>query len=233
MYSDVHLEGPGSRRAPLLLAPRRPGMRVLQRAGLTTLFGVSSASGAPHELDCAAARTARAYLVECKAGCIVTKADLAVFELKVTDFYFARTSKVAAHAWWPILVCAAPVGESLRRLAAHRSVILCDPDRLALPVLYHHVTHPACAGRLSRNLVRELRLLAPRATQSLQSRYRIDQRTGRLTLDPRPLSARQIDDLLCAQDELTDEVLARYDQIAPGRLERRAAWLGDMLVRAA
>jgi hypothetical protein len=35
----------------------------------------------------------------------------------------------------------------------------------------------------------------------------------------------QLDDLLYLQEELTHEVLARYDRLAPGRLERRAAQL--------
>ena len=208
-------------------------MRVVQRAGLTTLFGLRAASGTAHELDAAGGADARAYLVECKAGWAVTKADLAVFELKVTDFYFARAEMVAGHAWWPILVCAAPVSDSLRRLAAARAVILCDPDRLALPVLYHHVTHPASAARLPRALVCEMRALGPRALACLQRRYRFDARTGELALRPRPYTAAQLDALLWLQDELTDEVLARYDHLAPGRLERRAERLGAVLARAA
>jgi hypothetical protein len=34
-----------------------------------------------------------------------------------------------------------------------------------------------------------------------------------------------MDDLLYVQDELTDNVLDRYDRLAPGRLEARAAQL--------
>ena len=202
---------------------RRPGLRTVQQAGLTTLWGLRSASGAPHELDAAGSADARGYLIEAKAGRTVSKADLAVFELKVTDFYFARAHVVVAHAWWPILVCAAPVPDSLRRLAAHRAVILCDPDRLALPVLYHHAIHPASARSLPQPLVSELRALAPPALASLQHRYHYDASIGGMVLRPSPYTHEQLDDLLYLQDELTDEVLARYDRLAPGRLERRAA----------
>src|SRR4051794_39359205 len=62
---------------------RRPGMRAVQQAGLTTLFGLPSASGAAHELDAAGRADAACYLIECKACWSVTKADLAVFELKL------------------------------------------------------------------------------------------------------------------------------------------------------
>ncbi len=211
---------------------QRPGMRTVQHAGLTTLWGLRSASGAAHELDAVGSTDARTFLIEAKAGSIVTKADLAVFELKVTDFYFARARVVASHAWSPILVCAAPASDSLRRLAAHRAIILCDPDRLALPVLYHHVTHRASAPFLPQTLVSELRALAPRALACLQQRYRLDTATGALSLRPNPYTREQLDDLLFLQDELTDEVLARYDRLAPGRLERRAARLADALAIA-
>lgn len=188
-----------------------------------------SASGAAHELDAAGAGDALGFLIEAKAGGAVTKADLAAFELKVTDFYFARARAVAAHAWSPILVCAASVPDSLRRLAAHRAVVLCDPDRLALPVLYHHVTHPASTPHLPQTLAAELHTLAPRALACLQERYRFDPMTRTLSLRPNPYAREQLDDLLYLQDELTDEVLARYDRLAPGRLEFRAARLAAAL----
>src|SRR5204863_4947334 len=106
--------------------------------------------------------------------------------------------------WHPLLICAAPVGSSLRRLAAHRGVVLCDPERLALPVLYHHATHPAPAQALPEPLVSELVRLAPRALATLQERYRGDLREGVLRLDPDPYSRDELDDLLFIQDELTD-----------------------------
>jgi hypothetical protein len=117
-------------------------------------------------------------------------------------------------------------------MAAHRGVILCDPQRLALPVLYHHATHPSSAGALPPTLISELRRLAPRALQTLQERYRGDPAEGVLRLNPDPYSADELSDLLYLQDELTDEVLARYDRLAPGRLERRGVKLAQALARA-
>jgi hypothetical protein len=40
-----------------------------------------------------------------------------------------------------------------------------------------------------------------------------------------PYTSDEIDDLLFLQDEFTDNVLDRYDRLAPGRLEARAARL--------
>jgi hypothetical protein len=211
---------------------RMPGMRCVQAAGLTRLWGFESASGAPHELDAAARMTPEAYVIEAKAGGSVSKADLAVFELKLTDFYFGRWRELTNQRWHPILICAAPPGDSLRRLAAHRGVVLCDPERLALPVIYHHATHPTSTGALPDQLVSELKRLVPRALETLQDRYRGDPSEGVLRLRPDGYTADELDDLLFIQDELTDEVLARYDRLAPGRLERRGAELARALVRA-
>lgn len=67
--------------------------------------------------------------------------------------------------------------------------------------------------------------LAPRAAASLQERYIPFPQHDSLTLRPCPYTRDEIDDLLYLQDELTDGVLDRYDRLAPGRLEARAAFL--------
>ena len=197
-------------------------MRSIQKAGLHTLWGFYPASGVEHELDAAARRGSAAFLIEAKATTNLTKADLAVFELKVTDHYFARWCTVASQAWWPILSSAGPADDASRRLAAHRSITLCAPGPLPLPVLYHHATHPAARGHLPNTLCRELARLAPRALQTMQERYQPDLRATRLYLEPRPYTATELDDLLFCQAELTGEVLARYERLDPGRLAARA-----------
>lgn len=208
----------------------RPGMRIIQRAGLHMLFGLRSASGASHELDAAAAGCGRTYLVEAKATLTVGKADIACFELKVTDFYFARWRRVATASWMPILVCAAPATDSMRRLCVARSIVLCDPERLPLPVLLHHAAHPRSAAQLPDTLRQEILRLAPRALEPLQRRYIPDLAAGELRLRPFTYAAEEIDDLLWLQGELTDEVLDRYDRLVPGALERRGARLYSALL---
>jgi hypothetical protein len=208
----------------------RPGLRCVQQAGLHTLWAFRSASGTRHELDAAIRGANCAFLVEAKA-CEITKGDLAGFEQKVTDFYFARWRAVAAHGWWPIIATALPAGEPARRLALHRALVICDPERLPLPVLYHHATHAASAPHLPEPLRAELERLAPRAFQSLQQRYIPDLDRGCLRLEPCPYTGTEIDDLLYLQDELSCEVIDRYDRLRPGQLDRRAAWLRRTLPR--
>lgn len=94
-------------------------MSSIQNAGLHTLWGFRAASGAAHELDAAARHGSAASLIEAKATTSITKADLAVFEPKITDHYFALRRAVASQAWWPILSSAGPADDASRRLAAH------------------------------------------------------------------------------------------------------------------
>jgi hypothetical protein len=206
-------------------ALRRLGIGGVQRSGLHTLWDRAGASGAGHELDAAGRAKARAYLIEAKATKKINKADLAVFELKVTDFYFSRWRTVAGHRWYPLLSTAGGVSDTSRRLAVHRAITLCDPGRLPLPVLYHHASHAATRDELPEDLCAEMARLAPRAFQSLQERYAPCSHRDGLILRPCPYSRDEVDDLLYVQDELTEDVLDRYDRLAPGRLEARAAQL--------
>ncbi len=105
------------------------------------------------------------------------------------------------------------------------AMILCDPLRLPLPVLYHHACHPHSTAQLPYTLCDERRRSVPRALASLQQRYVPNLAAGELQLRPSPYTPDEIDNLLWLQDELTDEVLDRYYRVAPGALERRAARL--------
>jgi hypothetical protein len=203
-------------------ALRRPGINSVQRAGLHTLWCATSASGVGHEIDAAARAKAQAYLVEAKATNGISKADLAVFELKVTDYYFRCWRTVAEHAWYPLLVAAGSVSNASRRLAVHRAITLCDHARLPLPVLFHHASHPSTRNQLPEDLCTEMTRLAPRALACLQERYMPCTQYNGVILRPSSYTPDEIDDLLYVQDELTDNILDRYDRLAPGRLEARA-----------
>jgi hypothetical protein len=80
-------------------------------------------------------------------------------------------------------------------------------------------------------MVSELERLVGRAVEPLQHRYRGDVVARVLRLEPNPYTHGELDDLLFIQDELTDEILDRYDRLAPGRLERRGAELARVLER--
>jgi hypothetical protein len=208
---------------------RRPGLRCVQHAGFHTLWGLRSASGAAHELDGAARGARAAYLVEAKATNHVDKADLAVFEQKVTDYYFSRWQTVADHRWWSLLASAGEVSDATRRVASHRSIVLIDRQRLPLPVVLHHATHRNARGTLPDQLCSEVARLAPRALSALQQRYVPDVHGNCLRMSPRPYTSEEIDDLLWLQDELTEDILDLYERRAPGRLEARGAQVQQLL----
>ena len=207
------LPGGGAYQNAVARALRRPGMRSIQKAGLHTLWSFRAASGVEHELDAAARRGSAAFLIEAKATTNLAKADLAVFELKITDHYFARWRTVASQAWWPILSSAGPAND------ATGAWPLTAPSRSASPVHCRSrsftttpPTRPPAA--VSRGtLCRELARLAPRALQTMQERYRPDLHAACLYLEPRPYTATELDDLLFCQAELTGEVLARYERL--------------------
>lgn len=208
---------------------RRPGLRCVQHAGLHTLWGLRSASGAGHELDGAARGARAAYLVEAKATNHIGKADLAVFEQKVTDYYFSQWQTVGDHRWWSILASAGEVSDAARRVATHRSIVLIDRHRLPLPVIFHHATHRNGRGTLPDQLCYEVARLAPRALRALQERYVPDIADNCLRMSPRPYTCEEIDDLLWLQDELSEDILDQYERRAPGRLESRGAQVQRLL----
>jgi len=208
---------------------RRPGLRTVQHAGLLTLWGQRAASGAAHELDAGARGSRTAYLIEAKATNHIGKADLAVFEQKLTDYYFGRWQTVADHRWWSILSSAGDVSEAARRLACHRGIVLVDGRRLPLPVLLHHATHHDAVGMLPDQLCAEIARLAPRAVTALQERYVPDLDDNCLRIRPQPYTPEEIDDLLWLQGEFSDEILDYYERRAPGRLEARGARVLELL----
>ena len=120
---------------------------------------------------------------------------------------------------------------ALRRLAAHRGIVLCDGQRLPLPMLWHHAAQPSATGVYPRDLVSEFLRLIERAVIPLQGRLEPDLAADCLRLNPNRLDTADVDDLLYVQDELSDAVLERYDKLDPGRLERRSADLAKLLVR--
>ena len=83
----------------------RPGFTRRQGPGNHSLFGLLSASGVQHEIDGAADGWRGSVIVECKAtegG--ISKADAALFNFKVMDFYQKKIAVVSQDKWWPILV---------------------------------------------------------------------------------------------------------------------------------
>jgi len=199
----------------------RPGLSSRQHAGLTTLFGVSSASRSGHELDGSARGWRGRVLVEAKSKRVgVNKADVAVFRMKVFDYYIGQLPLAAGEPWWQLIVSAGPVSDNIRRLCIQEGVILCDSVNLPIPLLLNIAAKPIADQFLDGVKLTELVRLGERACEPLRGRWKLEP-NGTLNFDARCWGADEMDDLLWLQEELTDDVLTLYDTYRPGRLERR------------
>lgn len=135
----------------------RPGFTRWQGPGNQSLFGNTSASGVRHEIDAAADGWRGAIIVECKATAGgISKSDAAVFHFKVTDFYQRKIAVAARAKWWPMLCGMAPTLPPARATAISLGLLLCDPDRLPLPVLLRSASHPAADLHLPEALLQEI-----------------------------------------------------------------------------
>lgn len=209
----------------------RPGLHRRQGAGQTTLFGVASASGVPHELDASASGWAGCLLIECKSrGDGLGKADVSVFTDKTFDFYCASLPPAAEEQWWQLMVSAALVHQNIRRFCIHKGLILCEPERLPLPVLLRAAGRPVADQYLPEMQLQEVVRLGERGLLSMQERWK-QTPSGELLYQPNLWSSDDIEDLLWLQDELSGDILDLYDQYRPGSLERRAGELCGRLRR--
>ncbi len=211
----------------------RPGLSCRQYAGLTTLFGMSSASHCAHELDGAACGWRGRVILEAKskAGGI-NKADLAVFAMKTFDYYCGQLPLAASEPWWRLIVSAGCVPDNLRRLCLQEGIILCDPVHLPIPVLLRVASKPVADQFLDDVKLAEVVRLGERACEPLCDRWKLEE-NGALSFSARPWRRIDMDDLLWIQRELSGDVLALYDTYRPGRLETRIEQLTARLRMAA
>ncbi len=211
----------------------RPGWPRRQHAGTLDLFGLQPASGAEHELDGAAIGLQGGVWLEAKASSGVTKADVAVFDLKCRDLYIAAVGRDPARAvasrWWPVLVSREPATKAVRRLCLSQGVILCDPLVLPLPMILRIASNPEADLHLSESLLREaVRLFEP-MSRTMQERLPIDDEGNALRLTIQPPRRSDLEDAIFAQDELSADILDYMDVEAPGALQEYAGILVDRL----
>lgn len=216
----------------------RPGIHRRQHAGTIGLFGAGSASGAGHEIDGAGHGPSTGIWVEAKARSTVDKTDVAVFDMKCADLYKAAArhnpDATRSATWWPLVVSSEPVGEPVRRLCMSLGIVLCDPQRVPLPVLLRAAGNPDADMHLPETLLTETVRLFESPCRPMQERWSVSDcgRTLALALHEEP-DAAALGDALYVQDELTGDLLDYFDIEAPGRLEDRAAHLALRLDRRA
>lgn len=215
----------------------RPGLTRRQHAGTRGLFGGSAASGVAHELDGVGVGSGSGVWIESKARATLEKSDIAVFKLKCEDFYRAEAQAdpigTALETWWPLFVSSEIVAQGLPRLCCATGIILCEPQRLPLPVLLRAAARPMADEYLREGLLAELVRLGERACRPMQEVWKIDPERGAICQSLDDLSAEEIGDLLYLQDELSDDLLDALELHAPGWIERRAEVLIDRLAGCA
>src|SRR6266850_1350378 len=135
----------------------RPGFMRRQGPGSQTLFGSTSASGVHHEIDGAADGWRGCFIVECKATAGgISKADAALFHFKVMDFYQRKIVSASKERWWRILCGTTGTAFAARAAAVSLGLLVCDPDRLPLPVLVRAAGRPAADMHLPEPLLQEI-----------------------------------------------------------------------------
>lgn len=201
----------------------RPGFTRRQGPGNHTLFGTVSASGVDHEIDGAADGWRGSVIVECKAtegG--ITKGDVALFHIKVMDFYQKRIAIACGEQWWRILCGSMTTGTPARATAVNLGLLICDPGRLPLPVLLRAAGRPSADMHLPESLLQEIVRLGERALRPQQERWPYRAQTREIGFRPDLWKDNEIRDLLWLEDELSGCLLDVYEKYRPGVLERRA-----------
>lgn len=215
----------------------RPGLNRRQQAGTFGLFGRGSASGSSHEIDAAGLGPREGVWVEAKSKASVSRSDVAMFRLKCDDLYLNELrhdhERTSTFRWWPVLVSSEPVSRSVRSLCATHGIVLCDPDRLPLPVILKVAANPEADLHLREGLLSEaIRLMEP-ACRSMQERWQLSQDRAALQLSLSGIpSPRSISELLFVQKELSDDLLDYMDTEHPGALDRKGNALATRLRRA-
>jgi len=201
----------------------RPGFTRRQGPGNLSLFGSRSASGVHHEIDSAADSYNGLFVVESKdtAGGI-SKADAALFHYKVADYYQSKVVTASRESWWGFLCATSQTSAQVRATALSLGLLVCDPDRLPLPVLFRAASRPAAEMLLPETLLQEIVRLGEGALSTLQQRWRYDARSREISFSTRRWRENEIDDLMWLEDELSAYLIALYEKNRPRVLERRA-----------
>jgi hypothetical protein len=118
----------------------RRGVHLTERAGSRSLAGQRSASGFNHEVDAATRSLESITHWELKhLTSELDKNELLVFNGKGLDFLYGSSALYAKVPLRRFLLSGAQVGEECRNYAALWGIMLIEPGRLPLPLMYEAV----------------------------------------------------------------------------------------------
>lgn len=200
------------------------GLTLRERAGARTVGGQQSASGFWHEVD-AATRSVRhvthwelKHLAE-----PISKNDLLVFNSKGLEFHQGSDPSVARVPFLRFLLSGGEVEEEGRRFGALWGIMIIEPDRLPLSLLYEATARGAadCLGRLDVAVVKDLIFWACRPLQAVLRELGEFPAAGRDGLRAGPSAVRAARSVAAIQTRLTDVVLDYLEEQYPG-------WVDDI-----
>jgi hypothetical protein len=146
----------------------RRGVYLTERAGSRSLAGQRSASGFRHEVDGATRALECITHWELKhLTSELVKNELLVFNGKGMDFLYGSDPLYARVPLRRFLLSGSEVGEESRLYSVQWGIMLIEPYRLPLPLLYEAVARGAGCG-LSEHDRAAVRSLVPWACRSLQ-----------------------------------------------------------------
>lgn len=135
----------------------RRGIHLSERAGSRTLAEQSSASGLGHEVDGATRSVACVTHWELKhLTAPLPKNELLCFQSKGLDFLYGTSSFFAKVPFFRFLLSGSSVRTECRYFSALWGIMLIEPERFPLPLLYEAVARGAAGGltEAERDVVR-------------------------------------------------------------------------------
>jgi hypothetical protein len=201
---------------------RKSNLRLSEKSASHTVAGQKSASGFWHEVD-GGTRSLRGishwelkHLTQ-----PVSKNDLLIFNGKSLDFLHGSNQLIARVPFYRFLVSGGPVDQVSRFFAALWGIMIIEPGRLPLPLIYEASARGA-AGCLSSSSINDVKDLLRWACRPLQfvlrelAEFSIGQQNGERLGPDAVRAATRISEI---HVQLSDAVLDYLEELHPNWLD--------------
>jgi hypothetical protein len=202
---------------------RRRGVHLCESAGSRTLAEQRSASGFSHEVDAGTRSASCITDWELKhLTSLLDKNELLVFNGKALDFLQGSSPTITQIPVLRFLLSGNNVRDECRRFAALWGIMLIEPQRFPLPLLYEAVARGA-ASRLRATECSVVKSQVKWACRSLQTALceLSDQCRGQASILNNGMAKRASRAVIDLQEEIGTEVLEILE-------ERYPDWLDDV-----
>jgi hypothetical protein len=205
------------------------GLSLTERAGSRSLAGQRSASGFGHEVD--GATRALECITHWELKHLTTelaKNELLVFNGKGMDFLYGSNPLYARVPLRRFLLSGSDVGGESRLYAVQWGIILIEPDRLPLPLLYEAVARGA-GTRLSEHDRAAVRSQVPWACRPLQHALKeiSDWAAGSEQTRCGPLANRHAREVIAIQEQIGLDVIDCLAELDPEWIDDAAKAMWD------